>query len=98
MTVLLLLGSTAVFTSFWFFTLLAGPGLYFVWTVTITWTLAGAFIVFPLAAFTTFGQEHYASNYGLICTAQVCCGVMCCVACVCVYVCVCVRVCVRVLV
>ncbi|KAK7094881.1 hypothetical protein V1264_006370 [Littorina saxatilis] len=71
MTILVLTGTTAVLTSFWFFTLLAGPALYFVWTVMVTWTLAGAFIVFPLAALNVFGQRHYASNYGLISTVQI---------------------------
>ena len=71
MTVLLVLGSTAVLTSFWFFTLLAGPGLYFLWTVLVTWVLAAAFLVFPLAALSAFGPRHYASNYGLISTVQV---------------------------
>ena len=30
-----LLGSTTLFTVFWFFTLLSGPALYFVWTVVV---------------------------------------------------------------
>ncbi|XP_076455164.1 apicoplast pyruvate carrier 1-like [Babylonia areolata] len=71
MTVMVLVASTAVFSSFWFFTLMAGPGLYFLWTVVVTWILAGAFIIFPLAALSSFGQRHYATNYGLISTVQI---------------------------
>ncbi|KAK7448381.1 hypothetical protein BaRGS_00040109, partial [Batillaria attramentaria] len=71
LTIMVLLGSTCVLASFWTWTLLAGPGLYFAWVVIISWVLAGAFILFPLAALGTFGQQHYASNYGLISTVQI---------------------------
>ncbi|KAL8606408.1 hypothetical protein ACOMHN_060313 [Nucella lapillus] len=68
---MLLLGVTSVLSSFWYFTLMAGPGLYFLWTVLATFVMAGTFIIFPLAALSMFGQRHYATNYGLISTVQI---------------------------
>lgn len=71
LTLMLLLCGTTVLSAFWYWSLEVGPALYFAWIVAITFHLAGPFILFPLAALRTFGQTHYASNYGLISTVQV---------------------------
>ena len=71
LTLLVFTAMTGVSSAFWFFSLQAGPWFYMFWVVFISGVLTGAFILFPLASFKWFGEKNYATNYGLILTAQV---------------------------
>ncbi|GFN91397.1 oxalate:formate antiporter-like isoform x1 [Plakobranchus ocellatus] len=71
LTMLVFTSMTVVTTSFWYFSLFGGQWLYMAWVVIVSGTFTGAFILFPLAALKWFGEENYASNYGLILSSQI---------------------------
>ncbi|XP_059151826.1 L-lactate transporter-like [Physella acuta] len=71
LTLLVFTTCTTVVTVFWYFTLFVSPGLYMFWVIAVSAVFTGAFILFPLAALRCFGEQHYATNYGLILSAQI---------------------------
>ncbi|XP_012939257.2 oxalate:formate antiporter, partial [Aplysia californica] len=71
LTLLVFMASTSVTTSFWYFSLQHSAALYMLWVCLVSAIFTGAFILLPLAALSSFGEKHYASNYGLILSAQI---------------------------
>ncbi|XP_041369549.1 uncharacterized protein LOC121383508 [Gigantopelta aegis] len=52
-------------------TSVAGKAMFFIWVCLLFLTFSGSFSLMPTATARSFGQTHYAVNYGLLFTSQV---------------------------
>lgn len=62
-------GASCVLCAFWFWSLLGGRAFYFLWTMLIFTVTGSAYVLIVLATKTYFGNRHFFTNFGCVCTA-----------------------------
>ena len=76
LTIIILSAIMTIFTITFYWCVMAGEAMFFIWVCVIFFCIGGNYSVFPMAVGKIYGLRHVAANYGLLYTALIIAGVL----------------------
>ena len=76
LTIIILSAIMTIFTITFYWCVMAGEAMFFIWVCVIFFCIGGNYSVFPMAVGRIYGLRYVAANYGLLYTALIIAGVL----------------------
>ena len=76
LTIIILSAIMTIFTITFYWCVMAGKAMFFIWVCVIFFCIGGNYSVFPMAVGRIYGLKYVAANYGLLYTALIIAGVL----------------------